>query len=133
MADRYQQLINTPVGRIVSKQVGLPQPVRLERYAPGMPVISGPVALGGAPGGRLGAAIERVLADVGAEVVSGPAAGEQTFKALVFDATGIGSSEQLRELWSFFHPVIRRVRDSGRVLVLGTPHEDCGGARDAIA
>ena len=37
MSDRYQQLINTPVGRIVSKQVGLPAPVALERYEPVSP------------------------------------------------------------------------------------------------
>jgi 3-oxoacyl-[acyl-carrier protein] reductase len=133
MADRYQQLINTPIGKIVSKQVGLPSPVKLERYVPGQPAISGPVLLGAATGGRLSEAVERVLGDMGAEVVSGPAAGEDTFKALVFDASGIASSDQLRELWAFFHPVIRRVRESGRVVVLGTPPEDCRAAREATA
>ena len=43
MSDRYQQLVNTPIGRIVSKQVGLPMPTPLERYEPGQPVIDGPV------------------------------------------------------------------------------------------
>ncbi len=133
MADRYQQLINTPIGRVVSKQVGLPSPVKLERYAPGQPVISGPVLLGGATGGRLDESLKRVLAEMGAEVVSGPPAGEQTFKALVYDASALKSSEQLRELWAFFHPVIRRVRDSGRVVVLGTPPEDCRAPREATA
>jgi 3-oxoacyl-[acyl-carrier protein] reductase len=133
MADRYQQLINTPIGKLVSKQVGLPAPVKLERYAPGQPVISGPVLVGGAPGGRLGAAVERVLSDAGAEVQADPANGDGTFKALVFDASGIGASEQLREAWAFFHPVIRRVRSSGRVIVLGSAPEDCGSAREATA
>ena len=133
MADRYQQLVNTPIGKIVSKQVGLPSPVKLERYESGQPVLSGPVLLGAAPGGRLGGSIERVLGDVGAEVSSGPPLGEQTFKALVFDASGIGSSEQLREAWSFFHPVIRRVQESGRVLVLGSPPEGCRAWREATA
>lgn len=133
MADRYQQLVNTPIGRIVTKQVGLPSPVKLERYAPGMPVISGPVLLGAAPGGRIKPALEQVLGDIGAEIFSGPATDEETLKALVFDASGIETSEQLRELWSFFHPVIRRVRSSGRVLVLGTPPEDCAEWRAATA
>ncbi len=31
MTDRYQQLINTRVGKLVSKQVGLPAPVMLDR------------------------------------------------------------------------------------------------------
>jgi 3-oxoacyl-[acyl-carrier protein] reductase len=133
MADRYQQLINTPIGKIVSKQVGLPSPVTLERYRAGQAVISGPVLLGAASGGRLGPSIENVLADLGAKVLTGPIAGEQTFKALVFDATGLASSEQLREAWAFFHPAVRRVRDSGRVVVLGSPPEDCRGWREATA
>ena len=133
MADRYQQLINTPIGKIVSKQVGLPTPVTLERYEPGQPVVSGPVLLGAAPGGRLADSIQRFLRDAGAEVVSGPPASEQTFKAIVFDASGIGSSEDLREAWAFFHPVIRRIRESGRVLVVGSPPEECGAWREATA
>jgi 3-oxoacyl-[acyl-carrier protein] reductase len=67
MADRYQQLINTPVGRIVTKQVGLPAPIPLERYEPGQPVISGPVLLGAGSGGVLGGPAAKVLAAVGAE------------------------------------------------------------------
>jgi 3-oxoacyl-[acyl-carrier protein] reductase len=155
MADRYQQLVNTPIGRIVSKQVGLPAPVELERYAPGQPVIRGPVLLGAAPGGRLAGAIAKVLAAVGAEVrtslddemrrsaadegldagVFNPdvAGGDDTFKALVLDATGISSSERLRDAWAFFHPTIRRLQRSGRVLVLGTPPSDCATPPEAIA
>jgi 3-oxoacyl-[acyl-carrier protein] reductase len=155
MADRYQQLINTPLGKIVSKQVGLPAPVRLERYERGQPVISGPVLLGAAPGGRLGGAVARVLVSIGAEAhtpmldelraaaadaeldagVFNPevAPSEQTFKALVFDASGITSTDQLREAWAFFHPTIRRVGQSGRVLVLGTPPEDAESPPAAIA
>jgi 3-oxoacyl-[acyl-carrier protein] reductase len=155
MADRYQQLINTPLGKIVSKQVGLPAPVRLERYEPGQRVISGPVLLGAAPGGRLAAPAARVLASIGAEAqtpmldeLRGAAAeaeldagvfnpeaapADQSFQALVFDASGITSTEQLREAWAFFHPTIRRVRQSGRVIVLGTPPENAESPPEAIA
>ena len=116
--DRYQQLVNTPIGKIVSKQVGLPVPVRLERYEPGQPVINGPVLLGAAPGATLAAPIARVLKaiDAAVETPSGDevrqaaadagldaglfnpdtASDEETFKALVFDATGIADASQLR-------------------------------------
>jgi 3-oxoacyl-[acyl-carrier protein] reductase len=155
MADRYQQLINTPIGRIVSRQVGLPSPVRLERYEPSQPVVDGPVLFGAAPGGRLAAPIATVLAAIGAEVhtplqepVRTAAAGadidakvfnpevapaDQAFKALVFDATGIGSSDALQEAWSFFHATIRRVQRSGRVIVLATPPEEAASPPEAIA
>ena len=46
MPDRYAQLVNTPIGQLVAKQVGLPNPPRLDRYEPGAPVISGLVLLG---------------------------------------------------------------------------------------
>jgi len=52
MADRYSQLVNTPIGRIVTKQIGLPNPPRLERYEPGQPVIEGPVLFGAAADSR---------------------------------------------------------------------------------
>ena len=40
MTDRYAQLVNTPIGKLVTKQIGLPQPSPLERYKPNGPVVS---------------------------------------------------------------------------------------------
>jgi 3-oxoacyl-[acyl-carrier protein] reductase len=155
MADRYQQLVNTPIGRIVAKQVGLPNPPRLERYEPGQPVIAGPVLLGAAAGSRLAGALANVLAAIGADVstpmdddLRGAAAAagldagifdpdaapaEERFKALLLDATGIASSDRLVEAWAFLHPTIRRVMSCGRVIVLGTPPEDCADPAEQIA
>jgi 3-oxoacyl-[acyl-carrier protein] reductase len=134
MSDRYSQLVNTPIGRIVSKQVGLPSPVRLERYEPGQPVIDGPVLLGGAAGGRLGEPVRSVLGEIGAEVFAAlPGAEDQTFKALIFDATGIGSTDELNEAWAFFSPTIRRIRSCGRVIVLGTPPPECATPHESVA
>jgi 3-oxoacyl-[acyl-carrier protein] reductase len=155
MPDRYQQLVNTRMGRAVSKRVGLPAPPELERYAPGQPVISGPVLLGAAPGSRLAGALAQVLASIGARVFTPmddqlrkasakaklepgiwnpDAASEgQRFKAIVFDASGILSSSELDEAWAFLHPTIRRIMSGGRVLVLGTPPAACRTPVEAIA
>ncbi len=155
MADLYAQLVNTSIGRAVSKQIGLPRPVPLERWAPGQALVSGPVLFGGVPGGRLGAAITQVLASVGAEIhtpmqedirtaVAAAGAGaklfnpdatpvEQRFKALLFDATGIGSSEQLKTAYEFFHPTIRRLLDCGRIVILATPPGACRNPPEAVA
>ena len=35
MSDRYQQLVNTPIGQIVSKQVGLPARSSSSATSPG--------------------------------------------------------------------------------------------------
>ncbi len=45
--------------------------------------------------------------------------------ALVFDATGIAQVADLARLHAFFHPLVSRVRPSGRIVVLGTPPSDC--------
>jgi 3-oxoacyl-[acyl-carrier protein] reductase len=154
MSDRYSQIVNSRIGGLIAGPVGLPQPVELDRYEPGQPVVDGDVLLGAAPGGRLSGALARVLGSASASVASeldddvraalgdagvdaavwnDEAPAEQRFKALVFDATGIGSSAELRALREFFSPVIRRVRNSGRVVVLGTAPEDCGSPAEAIA
>jgi 3-oxoacyl-[acyl-carrier protein] reductase len=155
MADRYQQLVNTPLGRIVTKQVGLPAPLPLERYEPGRPVVNGPVLLGAAAGSTLAGPIARVLKAIGAqaetpdgeEVRQGAAdadlpagifnpdtaAEDDRFKALVFDASGIEDSTSLHEAYAFFHPTIRRVMRSGRVIVVGRPPEACEQPEQAVA
>jgi 3-oxoacyl-[acyl-carrier protein] reductase len=102
-------------------------------------VIDGPVLLGAATDGRLFDPIATVLSAIDVEVLEAStfnadvAPADQTFKALVFDATGIGSSEELVQAWEFFHGSIRRVRQCGRVIVLGTPPEAAKNPPEAIA
>jgi len=134
MSDLYSQFVRTPIGKFVAGNAGLPQPVALERYAgPGSPLIDGGVLLGAAPGGRMAEPVAQVLAEAGADVWNADAPGEQRYKALVFDATGIASSEDLRALREFFSSTIRRVRTCGRVIVLGTPPASLEDPRAATA
>ena len=114
--------------------VGLPQPVELDRYKPRRPGRQGPgVWSGEAPDGRLTNPVGRRTARRGSRGRRRGTNGDGLFKGLVFDASGIKDSTQLRELWAFFHPTIRRVERSGRIVVLGTPPEDCESPREATA
>lgn len=131
MRDVYQQFANSGLGREVVGRLGLPKPVRLRRHAPGAPLLDGPALVGSTGAGRLGTVLRAVLAEAGAQVATEPT--EDRYAALVFDATGITDPEALRELHAFFHPVIRRMRPSGRVLVLGTPPEQAGSAPERVA
>lgn len=135
MADRYTQLVNTTIGRSLTKRVGLPAPVALERYSPGQPLIEGRVLLGAAPGGRLAGSLTRLLLDAGVEVeAAGPAiAPGARNQALVFDATAVEDVEALGELYEFFHATIRSLGPCGRVVVLGTPPPEAGAPSAAIA
>ncbi|HEU4973938.1 MAG TPA: 3-oxoacyl-ACP reductase [Baekduia sp.] len=133
-ADRYQRLAATPPGRFLVGRLGLPESTPLRRHRPGQPLLDGPALLGAAPGGRLDPAVEPVLAaagvDVRREVVVGA---DERLAALVFDASGIASSEELGALHDFFSPVIRRLGPSGRMLVLGTPPDAATDRRHAVA
>ncbi|MBB2933130.1 3-oxoacyl-[acyl-carrier protein] reductase [Amycolatopsis bartoniae] len=131
MADRYQQFTKSPVGKFLVPKLGLPSPAVLRRYQPGQAPLDGPALFGAAPGGRLEKTVKIQLADAGIDVLTEPV-DDQRYGALVFDATGITDPKQLRELYLFFHPVIRKVGASGRVLVLGTPPELVEG-RERIA
>ena len=125
MADRYQQLIETPPGRLVSKQFGLPQPQRLRRYEPGQPLLEGPALLGG---GALLAPVRDTL-KAAREEAHDTFSEDLRYAALIFDASELSSTEDLRQLYDFFHPTIRQVRPSGRVLVLGRPPASCSDPR----
>lgn len=50
---------------------------------------------------------------------------------LVFDATGVRSCEELKALYSFFHPRIRQLARCGRVVVMGRRSTDADAIESA--
>jgi 3-oxoacyl-[acyl-carrier protein] reductase len=136
MADRYQKFVSSGFGRGVAKRLGLPQPATLRRYDPNEPFLPGIVLCGEAKGGALAEPLTGLLAAAGVDVVrpeAEPAETQEPLAGMVFDASGITDTEGLRALYDFFHPVVRRIRPSGRVIVLGRPPEACKQPRTAIA
>ncbi|MCG8671744.1 MAG: 3-oxoacyl-ACP reductase [Pseudomonadales bacterium] len=130
--------------------VNLPVPVELDRHCQTQTsFITGNVLIGAAEGGRMMDVISKTLAHSNANAQVGQdaatkdnlmAAGDKNelkltiidpnadaarYKGLVFDATGIENSDQLRALYDFFHPVIKKMQDSGRIVVIGLPPESC--------
>jgi 3-oxoacyl-[acyl-carrier protein] reductase len=135
MTDRYRALSANPVARRLVRAAGLPTPVPLQRHEPGRPVVSGPVLVDGARGGRLLEPIRDVLRSIEAHVVTEARGDEERpdFAALVFDASGIDDTRHLRALYDFFHPVARGLAACGRVVVAGAPPERCPDPRRATA
>ncbi|TQS43533.1 3-oxoacyl-ACP reductase [Cryptosporangium phraense] len=134
MRDRYQQLVTSSPGRFVARRVGLPQPPTLRRYHPGDPIAPGPVVVGGT--GRLAKVIGPLLTTAGVTVHgprSEPRPDSPRPHAMIFDATGVTRSEDLHALFEFFGPRVRSVAPNGRIIVLGTPPEDCAETREATA
>jgi 3-oxoacyl-[acyl-carrier protein] reductase len=57
-------------------------------------------------------------------VAPGDAPEGERVDAIVFDGTGLESPNDLRQLYDFLHPWIRRLNRSGRIVVIGRPASD---------
>jgi 3-oxoacyl-[acyl-carrier protein] reductase len=159
MSDRYLDFSHSPFGKSLASLLGLPQPPRLQRAREAwaaQPLAGRHVLLGATTGAVLAPALLRGLHESGAQLrilpehaglgVVKAAAGqlgltlagnpprdsrEPVSAALVFDASGIASAEQLREVYDFFQPVIAAVPAAGRVLVLSRVPAEAGDAAHA--
>jgi 3-oxoacyl-[acyl-carrier protein] reductase len=153
MTDSYLGFANSTVGSRIAAMLGLPQPVPLERYQAGQPVIKGGVLLGAGGSPQLLNALAASFKAMGAQTVAhkslpqwlalanqaGLLSGRwgvedkpgEKVKALVFDATGLQDSSQSDTLYNFFHDAARSILPCGRVVVLGRPPEACTSPRQA--
>src|SRR5690625_4934886 len=92
MSDRYQELVHNPLGQVLVKNLGLPNPPYLERWHQGRPVVDGTVLIGQTPDSVLGSTLTDTLKAGGVTTTNVPA-DDRRYKALVFDATGCGKRE----------------------------------------
>jgi 3-oxoacyl-[acyl-carrier protein] reductase len=133
-ADRYQQFTLSPVGQVLVKRLGLPNPTPLRRYRSGQPLLTGPALVGGTANGRLTDRVSAILAKAGVELATAPGSGsDERLGALVFDATGVKDPAGLHALYEFFQPAIARLGSCARVVVLGTQPELTSTADEQIA
>ncbi|HET7349557.1 MAG TPA: 3-oxoacyl-ACP reductase [Marmoricola sp.] len=130
MSDHYQAFTDSPIGKLLVKNLGLPNPTRLERWHEGAPVVDGTVVVGGK--GALGEQLTAALDRLHVAHVQTPIEGER-YKALVFDATGITDSAGLVALQEFFTPLMRSLRSCARVVVLGTVPEQAADGSARVA
>jgi 3-oxoacyl-[acyl-carrier protein] reductase len=153
MSDQYQVFAKSPIGKFVIKNLGLPSPTSLDRFDAATPVVKGAVLVGAAANSTLSGNIAQVLANIHANSYAGNNAElqqaaakvglnlgafnagdkESKFKVVIFDASGIQSSEELKTLYDFFNPIARQIQASGRVVVLGTTPETAPSVKQAIA
>jgi 3-oxoacyl-[acyl-carrier protein] reductase len=107
MADRYQQFVDSPPGRFMTRRLGLPQPATLRR---GPELFDGPVLLGGA------GTVRESLTRIGAHVQDHA----DTYDAVIFDATRVTATRDLRDVYDFFQPAVASLAPSGRAIVVGS-------------
>ena len=128
MSDRYQDFVSSRVGRLLVKNLGLPDPVPLRRYAAGSPLVEGTIAIGGT-----GRVVDRLPGILGTRDIASTTPGDTVdagfrYRGLVFDATGLTDPTQLVALRDFFAPLMRSLETCARLVVIGTPPERADGA-----
>src|SRR5690606_7055734 len=111
MSDRYIDFANSSLGRQVVRRVGLPAPLRLQRWISGQSrPVDGALLVGGGP--LLAQALpalqrlgnELYASGEGVALPAWNAALTSKLKALVFDASDLQRPEQLIALRNFFQP-----------------------------
>ncbi len=140
----------------------LPLPQELERETgpwQKQPLYDRPVVVAAGQGAQFGPALSDALASAGARVFStlapdktdsylktdeswlrlprpipahAPPEGVRPF-ALLFDASDFTGPERLRDLYDFFHPLIRPLQPCGRIIVLGRPASSSNSPTEAAA
>ncbi|GHG27740.1 3-oxoacyl-ACP reductase [Streptomyces albogriseolus] len=115
MADRYLSFTGTAPGRFLTRRLGLPRPAPLRRWSAERPALDGGLLHLTAGASRLGLAPVLARTGLPADGTAGKPA------AVVLDATGVRTVEDLDEVHAALHPVVRSVAVSGRIVVLGAP------------
>lgn len=155
MSDRYLKFVNTPFGKTAAQSLGLPAPVPLKRWKRAdQPFIEGDVLIGAANSSKAISTIGKVLGASAAKLFHASAIDtlndsaksgnkaealplnadiDRKFSALVFDATGMKDTTDLKAVYDFFHPTIRKLAGNGRVLVIGQDPGTCRQPAKAAA
>ncbi len=120
-------LLDQVINSSFAGKLGVPQGEKLRRYKKGEPALNGPVVIGGE--GRTAEGVREFLegdyqfVDADTDAKKG---------AIIFDATGLTKPEDIKELYDFFHPQMRKVASSARFLVIGTTPELVESAEERI-
>ena len=130
MSDKYLQFANSKIGKSILSMLGLPKPPRLIRENDNNPhQLSANLLCGTTTAALYGTQIKQSLEATELVVVSEDA---QSCN-LVFDASGVRSTEQASELYQFFHKNLSKLPSCGRVVIIGQQPNHIDSVEHAIA
>lgn len=130
MSDKYLEFANSTIGKSIVSVLGLPKPPRLARENADNPhYLSGSLLFGSTTGALYATQVKQSLAATALEFVN-----QDTQSChLVFDASGIRSTDQATELYQFFHNNIAKLPRCGRVVIIGQQPSNINNVEHAIA
>jgi len=132
MSDTILNWATNPTTRKMMSVVGLPTPQPLKRADGPWSNTSLEGTRWAIGGGDLGDRISGIVSSMGGSPVDDPSEDEKV-RGLVFDATHLGSVEDLRALYDFFHSTIRCIEKCGRLVVIGRSAAAAGTVSESAA
>ena len=156
MADKILEFVHTSTGKQIAAALGLPVPPLLKRAKAGYAeksLANSNALVGASAFGPVASAVVKALDSMGASIkVSADLAGLDGIKqaaakakvdvsisqadngvpenVYVLDVTAAANVADLRLLYDFFNPRLRKVPSNSRIVVIGRPRGDC---KDALA
>ncbi|WP_454850813.1 3-oxoacyl-ACP reductase [Promicromonospora soli] len=120
MADNYTRFVNGGLGKKLSKQLGLPRPAILRRYAPDAPLTVGPVLVVSDDASAADAdALAKALATWDVDVRrAAQDAGDVRWGGVVLVGTAAESPEAVSEAVLGLGGTLRKLAGNGRVVVV---------------
>ena len=122
MTDTYLKYSQSSFGKKICNLIGLPVPPVLKRATDTPYAIVDEVLLGSASSDNDSESIKAILK---ACKVTQKASGDERFSGLVFDATAIKTSEESKALYEFFHQHLKKVKSSGKIVIVGIDPKQC--------
>jgi 3-oxoacyl-[acyl-carrier protein] reductase len=156
MADKILEFVHTSTGKQIAAALGLPVPPMLKRAKAGYAekaLVNANALVGASAFGPVATSVVKALNAMGASIkVSADLAGLDGIKqaaakakvdvsisqadngvpenVYVLDVTAAANVADLRLLYDFFNPRLRKVPSNSRIVVIGRPRGDC---KDALA
>ena len=130
MSDKYTQLVNQGIGRNVAKKLGLPRPAVLRRYAPGQPLVNGPVVVQGASAAADKLAAELLSWDLDVRRHAVP---REKLGAIILVLDEVAHPGDLEKPVLAAAGSLRDLADSARVLTVSRPAAEAENPATAAA
>ncbi len=127
MSDRSIDFANSSIGHRLVAALGLPSPVRLERWQAGrLRPVEGALLIGGGPLAGKGQCLRQPPDGCDLHYGTDPSMAAAwipghgpKLKAVVFDAADLVQADQLKQLREFFQPLMKNLDHSAHLVILG--------------
>jgi 3-oxoacyl-[acyl-carrier protein] reductase len=135
MADKIERFLSSSAGSAIAAKLGLVVPT-LNRFEKGTGLPMGEVVVSSSS-----AKLQSVLSGLGLTIVSADSVDTKSAvqdassrcDALILDGRDYNNATDLAGLHEFFSPLVRRLNNNGRIIVIASPHLQANNAQHAAA